>query len=44
LYLRHTRLPADIHPSIATTVMLWIATVVMTGFAIYYVAARLGVL
>jgi hypothetical protein len=25
LYLRHTRLPADIRPSIAT-VMLWIAT------------------
>jgi hypothetical protein len=24
--------------------MLWIATVVMTGFALYYVAARVGVL
>ena len=43
-YLRHTRLPADIRPSIATTVMLWIATAVMTGFALYYVAARVGVL
>jgi len=43
LYLRHTRLPADIRPSIATTLMLWVATVVMTGFALYYVAARAGV-
>ena len=40
LYLRHTRLPADIRPSIATTIMLWIATVVMIGFALYYVGAR----
>jgi len=43
LYLRHTRLPADIRPSIATTLMLWVATVVMTGFALYYLAARAGV-
>ena len=43
LYLRHTRLPAGIRPSIATSTMLWIATVVMTGFALYYVAARAGV-
>ena len=44
LYLRHTRLPADIRPSMATTLMLWVSTVVMTGFALYYVAARVGVL
>jgi hypothetical protein len=37
-------LPADIRPSIATSIMLWIATVVMTGFALYYVAARAGLL
>jgi manganese transport protein len=41
IYLRHTDLPAEIQPSTATTVMLWIATAVMLGFAAYYAAARL---
>lgn len=37
LYLRHTHLPPDIRPSAGTTVLLWIATAVMAGFALYYV-------
>ena len=36
IYLRHTKLPPDIRPSIVTTVLLWVATVVMAGFALYY--------
>jgi manganese transport protein len=36
LYLRHARVPADLHPSIATTVALWFSTIVMAGFAAYY--------
>jgi manganese transport protein len=42
IYLRHRHLPGDIQPSTATTVFLWIATFVMGGFALYYVASRLG--
>jgi manganese transport protein len=44
IYLRHRHLPAAIRPSIGTTVMLWISTIVMAGFAMYYVAARLSLL
>ena len=40
IYLRHRHVPADIQPAMGTTVMLWIATVVMVGFALYYVGAR----
>jgi Mn2+/Fe2+ NRAMP family transporter len=40
IYLRHRHVPADIQPSAATTAMLWIATIVMAGFALYYVGAQ----
>ena len=43
-YLRHTDLPKEIQPSTGTTIMLWVATVVMLGFAVYYAASRLGLL
>ena len=43
-YLRHTDLPKEIEPSVGTTIMLWIATMVMLGFALYYAASRLGLL
>jgi Mn2+/Fe2+ NRAMP family transporter len=39
VYLRHTHLPQDIQPSRGTTVLLWIAAAVMSGFALYYVAS-----
>ena len=42
IYLRHTDLPPEIQPSRATTLLLWIATAVMSAFALYYVASRLG--
>jgi len=42
-YLRHRHLPPSIRPTLATTVALWVATIVMLGFAVYYAAARLGV-
>ena len=42
IYLRHKHLPHDIQPSLITTVFLWVATFVMGGFALYYVASRLG--
>ena len=40
VYLRHTHLPPEIRPSALTTIMLWIAMLVMAGFALYYVASR----
>ena len=40
IYLRHMRLPADLRPSTVTTVLLWFSTLVMAGFATYYVASR----
>ena len=40
IYLRHRHVPKDIQPTIFTTVMLWIATIVMGGFAAYYVVAQ----
>jgi hypothetical protein len=41
IYLRHKHVPEDIQPSMITTVMLWIATAVMSGFAGYYALAQL---
>ena len=41
-YLRHTDLPKEIQPATGTTVLLWIATFVMLGFALYYAGSRLG--
>src|SRR5215203_1090364 len=40
VYLRHKHVPEDIQPATATTVMLWIATAVMAGFAGYYAIAQ----
>jgi len=42
-YLRHTHVPEEIQPSIATTVLLWLSTAVMFGFAIYSGWSALGV-
>ena len=36
IYVRHTQLPRDLQPALATTLMLWVSTVVMLGFALYY--------
>ena len=44
VFLRHKHLPADIQPMPVTTVSLWIATIVMGGFAAYYAASRLGLI
>ena len=41
IYLRHTQLPRELQPALATTVMLWLSTAVMLGFALYYVASAL---
>jgi len=41
IYLRHTQLPPEIRPSLATTVMLWVSTAVMFGFAAYYTWSKL---
>jgi hypothetical protein len=40
-YLRHRRLPAAIRPSPLTTLLLWISTIVMAAFALYYAASRM---
>jgi manganese transport protein len=40
IYLRHRHLPAEIRPAPGTTVMLWISSAVMLGFALYYVWSR----
>jgi Mn2+/Fe2+ NRAMP family transporter len=42
IYVRHTQLPRDLQPSVVTTVMLWISTAVMLGFALYYVWSTLS--
>jgi len=42
IYLRHKHLPAELRPSLATTVVLWISTAVMLGFALYYVWSRIA--
>ena len=41
IYLRHTQLPDEIRPTIGTTVLLWISSAVMLGFASYYVWSRI---
>jgi hypothetical protein len=41
IYLRHRHVPDDIQPATGTTIMLWIATIVMAGFAGYYAIAQL---
>jgi Mn2+/Fe2+ NRAMP family transporter len=41
IYLRHTQLPDEIRPAIGTTVLLWISSAVMLGFATYYLWSRL---
>jgi manganese transport protein len=41
-YLRHTHVPAVIRPSAVTTVLLWVSTAVMFGFAVYYTWSSLG--
>ena len=42
IYLRHAKLPPEIRPSAGTTILLWIATAVMAGFALYYLSQLLG--
>lgn len=42
IYLRHTKLPDEIRPSLGTTVMLWVSTAVMAAFASYYVWSRIS--
>jgi manganese transport protein len=41
IYLRHTQLPDEIRPALGTTVLLWISSAVMLGFALYYVWSRM---
>ncbi len=42
IYVRHTELPRDLQPSVVTTVMLWVSTSVMLGFALYYLWSTLS--
>jgi len=42
IYLRHTRLPRELQPSVMTTAALWISTGVMLSFAAYYVFSALS--
>jgi manganese transport protein len=42
IYLRHNRLPSTLQPAAATTALLWVATAIMFGFALYYVGSRAG--
>ena len=42
IYLRHTKLPDEIRPSVGTTVMLWVSTAVMAAFASYYLWSRIS--
>jgi manganese transport protein len=41
IYLRHTQLPDEIRPTIGTTLLLWLSSAVMLGFALYYVWSRM---
>ena len=41
IYLRHTQLPRDLEPSFGTTLALWICTLVMLAFALYYLTTAL---
>jgi manganese transport protein len=40
-YLRHVHLPPEIRPSLGTTLMLWLSTLVMLAFAVFYGWSRL---
>jgi Mn2+/Fe2+ NRAMP family transporter len=40
IYLRHRHLPDDIRPALGTTILLWVSTAVMVGFAGYYIWSR----
>jgi manganese transport protein len=40
IYVRHTQLPRELQPALATTLMLWLSTTVMLGFALYYVGSN----
>jgi manganese transport protein len=42
IYLRHTQVPPEITPSTATTILLWLSSAVMFGFAAYYALSTLG--
>lgn len=42
IYVRHTQLPRDLQPSLPTTLMLWLSTAVMLGFALYYIWSALS--
>ena len=42
IYLRHRHLPHDIQPAPLVTAFLWISSIVMLGFALYYIGSRLG--
>jgi manganese transport protein len=42
IYVRHTQLPRELQPALVTTVMLWVSTAVMLGFALYYVWSTLS--
>ena len=42
LYLRYRQLPDEVQPSGLTTALLWISTMVMLAFALYYVMSRLA--
>jgi manganese transport protein len=41
IYMRHTQLPRDLQPAAATTMVLWLSTAVMFGFALYYSVSAL---
>jgi Mn2+/Fe2+ NRAMP family transporter len=43
IYLQSADLPPEIRPSLPTTVLLWLSTVVMFGFAAYFGWSRLSV-
>lgn len=43
IHLRHTHVPPEIRPSMITTILLWLSTAVMFGFAIYYARSTLGI-
>jgi manganese transport protein len=41
IYLRHRHLPSEIRPAAGTTVSLWISTLVMLAFALFYIRSRI---
>jgi hypothetical protein len=38
--VRYTQLPRDLQLAVATTVLPWLSTAVMLGFALYYVGSN----